>query len=403
MKSKFLILSLMLAGAASIASAQEDKERYDSESWKDNFFVSVGVGMQATANPDTKFGKSVSPLINVSVGKLINPVWGVRGQIYGWQAKQKTAYPFLTTDEVSRKENYVGLNADAMVNLTNLFLGYKPDRLFELNFFAGPSVNIVKNYGDWALTEHAVATPVQGGTEYRTEYTAAPVNHDLRWLVGASLGLGAKFNINKYWAIDVEARGQVTPAILGAYSSGKTDGYLHITAGATYTFGGKKFVPRGSSQAEKDAMNEEINRYREELAQAQTDLADTKNALETAQQVVPETKEVVKEIEVAGPRAFFFRIGSAQLTDQDKVNIQMAAKVMKANPEKKYRIAGYADKATGSAETNQRLTEQRAQAVYDALVAEGVSKDQLEVVANGGTDNMFGQDSLNRVVVMEKL
>ena len=118
---------------------------------------------------------------------------------------------------------------------------------------------------------------------------------------------------------------------------------------------------------------------------------------------MPETKEVVKEIEVAGPRAFFFRIGSAQLTDQDKVNIQMAAKVMKANPEKKYRIAGYADKATGSSATNQRLTEQRAQAVYDALVAEGVSKDQLEIVANGGTDNMFGKDSLNRVVVMEKL
>ena len=56
------------------------------------------------------------------------------------------------------------------------------------------------------------------------------------------------------------------------------------------------------------------------------------------------------------------------------VNIQLAAKILKANPDKKYKIAGYADKATGSAKWNQKLSEARAQAVYDALIKEGVSK-----------------------------
>ncbi|OKZ07739.1 MAG: hypothetical protein BHV75_16765 [Bacteroides oleiciplenus] len=366
MKSKLVILSLLLSGAVAVANAQT-KEKYYSESWKDNIFISVGVGAQAGANPDTKFGKTVTPLINLSVGKYISPIWGVRGQIYGWQSKQETAYPFLDLDNrTERKENYVGLNADAMLNLTNLICGYKPGRVFELSVFAGPSVNIVKNYGDWQLgykTDDGVVGA--DGTKYTTTIdpaTTKPVNHELRWLVGASVGLGAKFNVNEKWAIDLEARGQVTPSILGAYSSANTDGYIHLTAGATYTFGGKKFVPCGS-RVDQDAINNEVNKYRSELAQAQADLANAKNA--------------------------------------GLVNIQLAAKILKANPDKKYKVAGYADKATGSASWNQKLSEKRAQAVYDALIKEGVSKDQLELVGFGGTANMFGKNYLNRVVILE--
>ena len=49
MKSKLVILSLLLSGAT-IANAQT-KEKYYSESWKDNFFISVGVGGQVVTNP----------------------------------------------------------------------------------------------------------------------------------------------------------------------------------------------------------------------------------------------------------------------------------------------------------------------------------------------------------------
>ena len=43
-----------------------------------------------------------------------------------------------------------------------------------------------------------------------------------------------------------------------------------LTAGVSYIFGGKKFIP--VSQIDEDAVNAEINRYRSELAQAQADL-----------------------------------------------------------------------------------------------------------------------------------
>ena len=40
------------------------------------------------------------------------------------------------------------------------------------------------------------------------------------------------------------------------------------------------------------------------------------------------------------------------------------------------------------------------QAVYDALIAEGVSANQLQIVSNGGVDNMFGDAESTRVVIM---
>lgn len=402
MKNKLVILSLLLAGATATVSAQE-KEKFYSESWKNNIFISVGGGAQATTNPDTKFGKSVTPLVNVSLGKFINPIWGFRGQVYGWQSKQMTAYPFLTLDNrVKRKENYVGVNLDGMMNLTNLFCGYKPGRVFEAMFFVGPSVNFARNYGDWEpgyTTTEGVLQP-DGSLLYETQIDPSKTtttNKKIRCLVGASVGLGAKFNINPKWAIDIEARGQVTPSILGAYSSAKTDGYLHLTAGVTHTFGGKKFVSC-SPKVDQSAINDELNKYRDELARAQRDLADAKYALENAEPVV---KEVVKEVEVAGPRAIFFQINKAVIDDYGMVNLKLAAKTIKANPNKKYKIAGYADKATGNAKWNQKLSDMRAQAVYDALINEGVSKDQLEILTYGGTENMFGKNFLNRVVILE--
>lgn len=48
----------------------------------------------------------------------------------------ETNYPFesLNAPKVERKENYIGINLDGTLNLTNLFCGYKPGRVFELNF-----------------------------------------------------------------------------------------------------------------------------------------------------------------------------------------------------------------------------------------------------------------------------
>ena len=374
MKSKLVILSLLLAGSAVTATAQT-KEKYYSERFKDNIFISAGVGAQACMNPDNfdyGIGHAITPLIHVSVGKLFNPIWGVRGQVAGlWSTLYSERGQVEGTYAEVKNKKYFTLRADAMYNLSNSICGYNPDRLFSLSVFAGPGLTFAKAYGE---------------------------QDKLNALINGSVGLMGQFNVNKYLDINIEARGEVSPSIFGNQSSAYTDGAVSLTAGVTYTFGGKNFVSCGA-KVDQNAINNEVNKYRSELAQAQADLANAKNAMSNSSK--PMTKEVVKEIQVAGPRAIFFKLGSARIDDYGMVNIQLAAKILKANPDKKYKIAGYADKATGSASINQKLSENRAQAVYDALVKEGVSEGQIELVGFGGTANMFSKDYLNRVVILE--
>ena len=393
MKSKLVILSLLLAGAATTVSAQT-KEKYVSEKATDNIFVSVtgGISMVNSGKSEGKFG-SPAPHITVSVGKWFNPMWGARVQGGLWRANfdTKNSHGYYDANgvgvgvEESYHKNVGQLRLDAMFNISNAIWGYNPDRLFNLSVFGGPGLTIAKT--------------ANGGVELgETSWQRVPLNEEKgHAFINGSIGLQGKFNINEYWDIDIEARGELAPSYLSYLSASSTVGGLYFGAGATYTFGGKKFVPY-MSKVDVDALNAEINKYRSELEQAQTDLANAKNAAATAQ---PEVKEVVKEVAVAGPRAIFFKIGSARLDDYGKVNIQLAAKVLKANPDKKYKVAGYADKATGSVSLNQKLSEKRAQVVYDALIAEGVDKDQLELVGFGGTENMFGKNFLNRCVILE--
>ena len=398
MKSKLAILSLFMTGAVLTATAQ-NKEKFFSEKAGDNIFISVGAGAQVSTNSenfDNSWGKAVTPKLSLSVGKWFTPVWGVRGQLTGWKTTLRTDYNNFTADPNTGKitygqvqkynRNYVSTHLDGLMNISHLIGGYNPDRLFNLSVFAGPGITFAKGFGSEKLVDKG-----------NNQWVRTVDSGDVKALINGSIGLLGQFNVNKYIDINLEARGEVSPTPFGKYTHVHTDGAVSLTAGVTYTFGGKKFV-NCSSSIDKDAINEEINKYRQALAEAEAELAACKNALEN---VKPETIEVVKEVEVPGARAIFFQIGKSIIDDYGLVNIKLAAKSIKANPDKKYKIAGYCDVATGSASFNQKLSEKRAQAVYDALVKEGVSTSQLELVGYGGTSNMFWQDKLNRVVILE--
>jgi len=372
MKSKLVILSLMLAGIATIATAQT-KSRYYAESAKDNYFISVGVGGQMIVNPNAS-DNSITPAFTISVGKLINPVWGVRGMVSGFNQKLYTAYNLENAQEL--KKNTVTLRAEGLFNLSSAFAGYNPDRKFEAYAFMGPALQLAK-------------AEIGGDS-------------DLKALISGSLGLGAAYNINSKWALNLEVRGEVAESAFGDYSETVANGLVGATFGATYYFGGKKFV-KVANEALLAAANGDIKKYKELLAAEQSSHAVTKDELAKERAKAP--VEVVKEVEVAyaGPRAIFFTIGSAKIDSKGMVNINLAADIMKANPDVKYVVKGYADKATGSAKTNQRLSDKRAEAVYNALIKAGVSESQIEWKGFGGQDNMWDNSrALTRVVVIEK-
>ncbi|NDW11543.1 OmpA family protein [Bacteroides sp. 214] len=397
MKNKLVILSLFVAAA--VTATAQTKEKFFSEKAGDNIFISIGGGVQASMNPDNRdngLGDAITPKVSFSIGKWFTPVWGIRGQVNGWKTTLYTDYNAGTVDADGNfsgygdfekvKKNYINTHLDGLLNLSNLFCGYNPNRVFTFSVFAGPGFTFAKGYG---TQEYVVNTA--NGTWVRNVDSGK-----VKALINGSVGIMGQFNIGKYWDINIEARGEVSPSPFGKYTRSHTDGAVSVMAGLSYTFGGKKFVNCGP-KIDVDALNNEINKYRQALKDAEDELAACKRSLANK----PQTKEVVKEIEVAGPRAIFFQIGKSKIDDYGMVNIQLAAKIIKANPNKKYKIAGYADKATGSSSWNQTLSERRAQEVYDALIKEGVSSSQLELVGFGGTDNMFGKNMLNRVVILE--
>ena len=370
MKSKIMILSLLFAGASATVNAQDTKDNYYTQKWTDNIYLGAGFGGMAVFN-----GGMNTPTFNfnVTIGKQITPVWGVRTQVGGlWQSLDEQ-YPQAYH---SYCKDFVEFNLDGTMSLTNLFLGYNPDRALDLYAFAGPTMNIAKAVS--ANFELTGTNSPNSTTAIEGEYTYTEKGTKARF--GATLGLGLAYNISNKWALNLEGRLGVTPSIFGYGSDCRSaEATGRLTLGFAYTFGGKKFAKVTTGRVIEKVIEKQIVK-------------------EVPVEVV---KEVVKEVSGSGAAAIFFKIGKSVISPEGMVNVKLMAKVIKDSPNTKYKVAGFADKGTGSVQTNQTLSEKRAQAVYDALVAEGVNPNQLEKVAMGGTDPMFEKAYLNRVVILE--
>ncbi|MDE6347150.1 MAG: porin family protein, partial [Bacteroides sp.] len=197
MRNKLMIASLLLASVCTTMNAQE-KTKYYTDKASDNIFLGIGVGGMSVLN-----GGVNTPTFNfnVSLGKYITPVWGIRGQIGGlWQSldKQNNGY-----HRYCKKAGEV--NLDAMLNVINLFAGYNPNRAFNLYLFGGPTMNLSK----------AVSTEIffdgNNGYEELRNYS----ENGLKARFGATAGLGLAYDINAKWAVNLEGRFGVTPSIFG--------------------------------------------------------------------------------------------------------------------------------------------------------------------------------------------
>lgn len=99
----------------------------------------------------------------------------------------------------------------------------------------------------------------------------------------------------------------------------------------------------------------------------------------------------------------FFKIGKATLDSKELTNLEFYVRnAIRADEDKTFTLIGSADKATGSRELNQRLSEQRMEYVYNLLKDKyGVPADRLVKKAEGDTNNRFAEPELNRAVIVE--
>ena len=354
------LLFILMVGASVCLSAQEkgktEGKAYTVETnrFGANWFISGGVGGQMYfGDNDGKadFGKRIAPALDIAVGKWFTPGIGLRVAYNGLQAKG--AAP-------SANDLYV------LFNLSNMFCGYNEDRLYSFIPYVGAGVAL-----SWS----------------------EPHQQNL----GINAGLINRFRVSDAWDINLELRGLLMKDAFGGTSK---EGMAGVTVGVTYKFKKRGFnaVPTVPMvpESQLDDMRNRLNSLKGENESLKRDLVEARNKK-------PEV--IVKKEGGFVPRlVVVFNIGKSNISKREYMNIEAMAKGIKANPEKTFTVTGYADKGTGSAEYNMKLSKKRAEAVRDLMVNEfGVPASQLKVDYKGGVGNMFYDDAkLSRVAIVEE-
>ncbi len=80
--------------------------------------------------------------------------------------------------------------------------------------------------------------------------------------------------------------------------------------------------------------------------------------------------------------AITFDTGKATIKPESTGEINRITQIMKDDNSIKFEVQGHCD-ATGSDAVNDPLSQRRAEAIVDALVANGIAKDRLTAVGKG--------------------
>lgn len=283
-------------------------------------------------------------------------------------------FPIKAKDFTKQKWQQFNIHVDGLLNLSNWIGGYRTDRFYEAIPFAGFGMI------------HGCQS--DGTTDFM--------------FVG---GLINKFRLSDAFDFNVEIKGSLVPQKFdGEVGGSRGEGILGVSAGFTYKFNQRKFrrekkaeiISTGISPADLAAVEALLAEQTARAQQLQDALAQERaKARQEAVQVAKESK--------AAPLAIFFKINKANITAKEMINLKYYAEIIKENPNKKYKVTGYADKATGTPAYNQKLSEKRARNVADALIKKfGVNPNQLEVIGMGGVDGLYNGDiQLNRVAIVE--
>lgn len=407
--SYFFASVALVFGAMGMAAAQEvatteeviseevtNSHRYEVGRFVDNWSIGIGGGVNmylGEHDRQMKAGDRLSPNLDVYVGKWFTPVVGFRlgytGLNFRGATNVDTSFPNSTgelygestgyKDLYWQKFNFFNLHADFMLNLVNLIGGYK-ERVFNTSLYAG--VGLARAFSHKAVEVNPVANNRLSG----------------------NVGLFNTFRLCDALDLNIDLRGTLLPESfdgeVGVRPDGgdiyESDGFLTASLGLAY-----KFNPRGWEQGKiRNIYRTQVTTVTDAqaLAALKADNAALQQALAKA-----EAAAVVEQLHHMPGYLVTFAINSSKLTNKDRVNLGKIAEALKGTDDKVVLLlTGYADQGTGSAKVNERLSRERAQAVYDCLVKEfGVKPEKLATDFKGGVDNMFYDDAvLSRSVIV---
>ncbi|HEX4243733.1 MAG TPA: OmpA family protein [Steroidobacteraceae bacterium] len=189
-----------------------------------------------------------------------------------------------------------------------------------------------------------------------------------------------------------EPIGFVAGGVIGGFAAGPIGAVVGAGLG---TWLGNR-VHRASDAGKAEAKVAALESDNTALTAEKGDLLGQKNALADANRTLTaQVDEMTRKIEAAQatkPESgasldgvegdVMFRTGSAEIEPQTAHQIEALAQAVSKSPDLKVRVDGYAD-PRGSVETNLKLSQDRANAVRDLLLAAGIQESSLDVNAYG--------------------
>ena len=373
---KILIVASMLFGIGTTMLAQStytDKANNEYQ-FKKHAFLNLQGGAQYTLG-EAKFDKLLSPNVQLGLGYQFSPVFALRLQANGWQSKggwngyelARTGNPY-TADY---KFNYVAPGLDLMFNLSNLFCGWNPNRVFNVTAFLGGGANIA-----WKNDEvNAIAKTLKNLDNYQLQnlWDGTKVQPYGRG------GVELAFRLSDAVSFLIEGNANILSDKYNSKKADNPDWYFNALAGFR--------INLGKTYKKTEPMPEPV--VEEHVAPA------------PAPAPAPEVKEEVVETKVEPfRRDVFFLINSAKIRATEANKIKEMVDYLNANPNAKVSVTGYADAGTGNNRINDRLGRLRAQIVVKTLKEKyKIAADRIISDSKGARVQPFAQNNKNRVTI----
>ena len=373
MKAFKTLFTVALAGLSTAAMAQATYTDKDGNEYtfKKHAFLDLQGGAQYTLG-EAKFGDLISPNVQLGIGYQFTPVFGMRLQANGWQSKggwngykaTKDGTPY-TADY---KFKYVAPGLDFMFNLSNLFCGWNPNRVFNATAFIGGGANFA--WGNDEVNE--IAANIKDQRSYLLEY----LWDGTKVRPFGRAGIDLEFKVSKAVSIMIEGNANFTSDKYNSKKAGNADWYFNALAG-----------------------------LRINLGKSHTKAEPVKEAPVPVQEYVkpepkPQPKVEEKKVEEIR-RDVFFVINSNKIASNEESKIKEVVDFLNANPDAKVVVTGYADAGTGNNSINDRISAKRAAAVVKVLKEKyGIEESRITEDSKGARVQPFSENDKNRVSIM---
>lgn len=353
---KLLVTALLIS--STVTFAQETYQGARKNNFHPHWFIQAQVGAAHTVG-EAEFTDLISPAAALNVGYKFAPAFGARIGVSGWQAKGGWVTPKQTY-----KYKYLQGNVDIMADLSTLFCGFNPKRVFNGYIFAGAGLN--RGFDN----DEANALDTR---TYELEYL---------WQKGKILptgrfGLGCDLRLNDRLSINIEGNANVLSDKFNSKKAGNADWQFNALVGVSIKLG-KSYTKTAPVYYEPEPV-----------------VTEQPKPAPVAEQPQPEKEVAVEPMK----QNIFFAINSAKIQDDQQFKIISLAEYMKKHPDVKVTVTGYADVNTGNPGINNKLSEKRANNVAEALKAEGIAAGRIKTAFKGDTVQPYSTPEENRVSI----